>query len=652
MTNGTSVMQRCISLAGGALSPDIRVNYEFGLVLGVDEFRQEQMYHLEKNYLHHRTLHGYGRVSGLVVGIAQPEGATDYQVSVSPGTGVDQIGRPFVVRTTQCAFLGAWLDRQNPDALPQPDESGVRSVYVVATYDECLDALVTVAGQPCASSDQTQVPSRIRDSVNIQIRTTPPDMHAWDTVRRFAVLMSDVDIVDNLTAAEAAADEADLAALIRVLDDGDLFWQQYNAGLETGETRRQFRLPGENSREALDRLFRIWVSEVRPRLRPDLLDPAGATTQPPETAILLARIDFMAEETDGGWIVVPSEDGDLPAVTDEGTPFLLHTQLIQELLLLGGSSLELPDIREFVTFDNLISNATPPVINLRMWFHADHPITFLDRPGRTDPAVVLMRGIDRTVIQTISLKPGENVPDGPAHVWELSPSRARLNEGDLLTLRFDTDQIGVGLDGRRPVTLTAYMQQTGISFVGYDGDHHIEVYHLIDLPPVPASQPGGVTIEEVMELLNRVRTVPFVTVSLVTSNQDTEAIYELWFHLDVVGDHLEFALTKPNVRAFAEIDNKIFELPLEILTQTAMNTWQVRVGITDAPGPQPEQHAYLRFVFALDENIIMLPSGEEVSLRDYIKQFEAKLDGFFSKMDDGQDSVVVYYRFPFFKERG
>ena len=160
MTNGSSVMQRCISLAGGALSPDLRVNYEFGLVLGVNEFRQEQMYHLEKNYLHHRALHGYGRVSGLVVTVGLPEGATDYQISVSPGTGVDQLGRPFVVRTTQCAFLGAWLNRQS--TLPSPDENGVRSVYVVASYAECLDALVTVAGQPCASSDQTQVPSRIR----------------------------------------------------------------------------------------------------------------------------------------------------------------------------------------------------------------------------------------------------------------------------------------------------------------------------------------------------------------------------------------------------------------------------------------------------------------------------------------------------------
>src|SRR5438270_736167 len=106
----SDVNERCVSLATEGLSPDLRVNYEYGLVLGVDEFRQEDYYLLEKGYLHNRALHGYGTVDGLSVTTGQPADAPlEIMVTVEPGMGIDQWGRPFVVRTPQCARLGAWL---------------------------------------------------------------------------------------------------------------------------------------------------------------------------------------------------------------------------------------------------------------------------------------------------------------------------------------------------------------------------------------------------------------------------------------------------------------------------------------------------------------------------------------------------------------
>ena len=161
MTHTTmdNITHRCVSLANGDLSPDLRVNYEFGLVLGVDEFRQEQLHFLEKNYLHNRALHGYGTVSGLNVRLQAQD--NDIQITVGTGIGVDQFGRTFIIRHDQCASLTAWLKKQQ--ALPEAEE-GVRTLYLVGTYDECLDALVRIAGQPCSSSDQLTAPSRIRDS--------------------------------------------------------------------------------------------------------------------------------------------------------------------------------------------------------------------------------------------------------------------------------------------------------------------------------------------------------------------------------------------------------------------------------------------------------------------------------------------------------
>ena len=54
--------------------PDLRrLNYFFGQMLGVDDFRSEQSYFREKHKLHNRCLHGYGTVCGLLVKPAPPQ---------------------------------------------------------------------------------------------------------------------------------------------------------------------------------------------------------------------------------------------------------------------------------------------------------------------------------------------------------------------------------------------------------------------------------------------------------------------------------------------------------------------------------------------------------------------------------------------------
>src|SRR5262245_5459732 len=130
----------CVSLTTGTLSADQRVNYAYGMVLGLDEFLQEQLYLLSKDRLHDRALHGYGTVSGLAVSV-EPVG-DDVQVTVGTGVGVDQWGRAFVVTCDQCARLGAWLaatERDTPGSLAQHrGASGEVTVYVVGSYAECL----------------------------------------------------------------------------------------------------------------------------------------------------------------------------------------------------------------------------------------------------------------------------------------------------------------------------------------------------------------------------------------------------------------------------------------------------------------------------------------------------------------------------------
>lgn len=62
-------MNDCImtSTDKAPLDPNKRVNYAFGMVMGVNDFRQEQEHFEWKHRLSNRLLHGYGTVCGLQV---------------------------------------------------------------------------------------------------------------------------------------------------------------------------------------------------------------------------------------------------------------------------------------------------------------------------------------------------------------------------------------------------------------------------------------------------------------------------------------------------------------------------------------------------------------------------------------------------------
>ena len=202
----TDVMQRCVPISNGILAPDLRVNYQFGLVLGVDEFEQEDRYLRERDERAARVLHGYGTATGLHVSAARPAAAPlDVEARVEPGVAIDQWGRPVVVRSAQCARIGAWIAEQETAALAAGTTSplvtyrrpsGDVTVYVVASYAECDDALVPIPGNPCADDDDLLAASRIRDSWQLELRWEPPAMPAWDGIRALADLLAGVDTHD------------------------------------------------------------------------------------------------------------------------------------------------------------------------------------------------------------------------------------------------------------------------------------------------------------------------------------------------------------------------------------------------------------------------------------------------------------------------
>ncbi len=361
----TTTTAPCASITTGALRPDSRVNYTFGMVLGLDDFQQEQEHRLVAAALHQRGLHGYGVVSGLTVGVDSAG-----TITVSPGAGLDRWGRTFIVPTDQCADLGRWLDANV--MMSPPEESPV--VYVVGRYDQCLDDLRPLPAVPCTSSDTPQAPARIRDAWAIELTWDAPDASAWSAAQAYADLLRTVDVVPGTT------DPAVLDQLRAALDD-------IPAG--TALPVRRYQLGAADLRASLDALDRHWAGSVRPLLDPDpaSFDPPGMG-EPAGASILLGAIQITGQAPDSRSFTA----------SDDNRPVLLHTQLIQELALLG-----LPR----TPVESLLSVRAASGSTVEAWVHG----VSLDLPASSPPTPpegiqLLVDGVPVTLVSA------EGVSDG------------------------------------------------------------------------------------------------------------------------------------------------------------------------------------------------------------------------------------------------
>jgi hypothetical protein len=288
-------------------APNQRVNYPLGLVLGADEFEQEQAYFLDRDRQHNRAGHGYGTVCGLNLSI------NDSEVSVSPGLAIDPHGRVIVICKDQCGDVNDWLSvAGNRDLLGVT--SGAASLYVTLSYRECLTNKVPIPGAPCRSEEDTMDYSRVTESFNLEFHVDPPPAAEVQAGQGLARLLAQIQITDVGT---DFLDEAAMADLVRgLLETSPL------ASPPAGPLLLKPADAGAVMRTA----FRVWVNEVRPVLRA-LCDEAAQTSKDGD-CILLGRVDFSVNNATG-----LTEASPKPEVHQEDRPFLLHAQLIQELVL-------------------------------------------------------------------------------------------------------------------------------------------------------------------------------------------------------------------------------------------------------------------------------------------------------------------------------
>jgi hypothetical protein len=125
-----------------------RHNYAYGMVLGVEDFKQEQSYFIDRMKLHNRTLHGYGTISGLEV--SSEDAARS--IIVKAGTAIDPMGNeislasgvrcPFPEKGETAYLVLYWAEREtDPVPLPGSGDEGDQTIpsrveeYAILKYE-------------------------------------------------------------------------------------------------------------------------------------------------------------------------------------------------------------------------------------------------------------------------------------------------------------------------------------------------------------------------------------------------------------------------------------------------------------------------------------------------------------------------------------
>jgi len=334
----SGVMQLAATPDALAPDPSKHVNYTFGMLLGVDDFKQEFAYLAGRDQWMARDLIGYGTISGLKVSV--DVAAKGARVSVSCGDALSPRGQMIRVCPSQCAFVDDWLTANQAAvqaALGISPPASMIKLWLVLCYRDCPVDPVPIAGEPCRSSDDLMAPSRLVDDVRLELRLTPPAQQEEDAIRDFVKWLDQIQITNDpgFFPSLQQFENALRAALLPVaspLDPATFF--------HFGSPLNQFHVHPAQIGDYLKSAFRIWVTEIRPTFHKDwppqscLCGGDPSPTTPPEDCLMLAEVDVPLVNIGPGqnWRV----DDKHPVTLDESNrPILLHARLLQEWMQSG-----------------------------------------------------------------------------------------------------------------------------------------------------------------------------------------------------------------------------------------------------------------------------------------------------------------------------
>lgn len=322
-----SFTTRAAAPASASADSTKRVNYTYGMVLGVDDFVQEQTYHNARGEWLARDLVGYGTVNGLAVSVGKtPQNETE--VVVTAGAALSPRGQLIRVAPTQCANLSQWLASDTNrkavrDSVGSPPTRAAQ-LYVVLCYRACETDRVPIPGEPCRSEENATAASRLTDDFRLELRLAPPSQLEEDALRDFVMwLEQHVQFTDepgSFTDLQTFRDTLLKAAhpVSSPPSSPPDFMHDSPPGV--------MRVHSSDACAFLREAFRLWVTSLRPRWRPIFGTGEGHEE---EECLLLAEL--RATLTNAGLL----DETKKVEVREERRPFVAHLRMLQEWLLCG-----------------------------------------------------------------------------------------------------------------------------------------------------------------------------------------------------------------------------------------------------------------------------------------------------------------------------
>ena len=314
-------------------NPAKHVNFNVGMVLGVDDFTQEFAYLSGRDQWLARDLIGYGTVRGLNVRI-EVDAIKGPRVVVESGVALSPRGQLICVPAAQCAYLKNWVADHAEEITPQvssPPDSDLQ-LYVVLCYRHCPTDDVPIAGEPCRSEDKLMAPSRLSDDFSLELRLERPNQREEDAVRDFVSWLKQIQISET-------DPSTPLDQFLQAIRDAAAVWLASPLSSPPGDF--MFGSPPgsliinvADATEYFRAAFRVWVTELRPQWIARWHGCAATHIEGDDAAdedcVLLAQLDVpLLPLSPGSWDI-PNEP--IPVNQDE-RPFLVHLRLLQEWML-------------------------------------------------------------------------------------------------------------------------------------------------------------------------------------------------------------------------------------------------------------------------------------------------------------------------------
>lgn len=159
-----------------------RVNYEAGMLLGLEATRAEQTYHRQRVNRLQYWFQGAGTLLGLLVKMIPPTTFSDendqsIRLVVSPGIAIDGLGRELLSYEPYCVNLRDWLELQNNSFLNSGLTADKKFIQLCVTvrYQASSSGLQPVMTRMVNAGIDPVQPSRARDGMLLEIIAGAPD---------------------------------------------------------------------------------------------------------------------------------------------------------------------------------------------------------------------------------------------------------------------------------------------------------------------------------------------------------------------------------------------------------------------------------------------------------------------------------------------